>query len=37
MMRNMRPMKGPAKSACNLDQGLVGHFHGWSGDDGGEH
>ena len=30
-------MKGPTKSACNLDQGLPGHFHGWTGDDGGEH
>ena len=29
------------KSTCNLDQNLdqdlVGHFHGWSSDNGGEH
>ena len=34
-IKNILPKNGPAKSKCNLDQGLDGQFHGWSGANGG--
>ena len=33
---SINSMNGPTKSACNLDQGLVGHFHARSGGSQGE-
>ena len=36
MTRKLCPSKGPAKSKCNLDHGLLGHFHGCNGAVGGD-